>query len=188
MSEIASALPDAVFDGLARIEEAGPSGMVTVKGDLGDATLRKAVAEVAGVDLPKALGAATAGDHGVLWMAPDELLVLTPYAEAADSAARLAQALAGTHSLVANVSDARAVFTLSGEQVRDVLAKLTPADLHPSALAPGTVRRTRFAQVPAAFWLSDSESATVICFRSVAQYVFDSLCHAARPGTSPGHF
>ncbi|MEO0655183.1 MAG: sarcosine oxidase subunit gamma family protein, partial [Pseudomonadota bacterium] len=78
-----SALPDAVFDGLVRIEEAGPSGMVTVKGDLGDATLRKAVAELAGVDLPQALGVATAGDHGVLWMAPDELLVLTPDAEAA---------------------------------------------------------------------------------------------------------
>ncbi|MEL6643927.1 MAG: sarcosine oxidase subunit gamma family protein [Pseudomonadota bacterium] len=188
MSEIASALPGTAFDGLVRIAEAGPRGMVTVKGDLADTKRRAAVADVAGVDVPPMLGVTTDGDRGVLWMAPDEVLVLTPYADAAESARRMTEALSDTHSLVANVSEARAVFTLMGAQVRDVLAKLTPADMHPEALTPGTLRRTRLAQVPAAFWLRDAETAELICFRSVAQYVFDILSHAARPGTAPGHF
>ena len=188
MSEIASALPNAAFDGLVRIEEAGPRGMVTVKGDLTDAGFQGAVTKIAGVPFPDRLEAVTGGDKGILWMAPDEVLVLTPYPEAASNAVQLTEALSSTHSLVTNVSDARAVFVLSGIEVRDVLAKLTPADLHPTALAPGNLRRTRLAQVPVAFWLRDGQTAELICFRSVAQYVFDILSHAARPGTSPGHF
>lgn len=188
MSEIESALPDAAFDGLVSIEEAGPYGMLTVKGDLAAPGLQNAVKGIAGVVFPEPQQAVCSDTRGLLWMAPDELLVLTPYDDAPQACAAITQALSGTHHLAANVSDARAVFILRGAMIRDVLAKLTPADLHPDVLAPGTLRCTRLAQVPAAFWLRDQETAELICFRSVAQYVFDILAHAARPGTAPGHF
>ena len=74
------------------------------------------------------------------------------------------------------------------DRVRGVLAKLTPANLHPDALATGEVRRTRLAQVPAAVWLRDEDTAELICFRSVARYVFDLLSNAARQGTDNGLF
>lgn len=187
MSEIASALPDAAYDGLISIEEAGPRGMITVKGDLASPRLRNSVTGIAGVAFPEIGQAVCADERGLLWMAPDEVLALIPYGDAPQACQAIGQALDGTHHLAANVSDARAVFVLRGDAAREVLAKLTPADLHPDALAPGILRRTRLAQVPAAFWLHDEATAEVICFRSVAQYVFDILCLAARPGTAPGH-
>ena len=188
MSEAASALGGATFGGLVRIEEIGPLGMITLRGDLGAAKLKRAVRTVAGVEVPGPRGAAVADATGALWMSPDELLILVPHDEAAAAAEKLAKALSGTHHLVAEVSDARAAFRISGEDWRDVLAKLTPADLHPSAFGPGELRRTRLAQVPAAFWMVDEATVELVCFRSVARYVFDILTAAADSGASVDHY
>ena len=78
------------------------------------------------------------------------------------------------------VSDARAVFRLTGDldAAREVLAKLTPADLSPTAFGEGEVRRTKLGQVAAAFWIEDG-GITLVSFRSVAAYVFDLLSNAA---------
>ncbi|KKK73929.1 hypothetical protein LCGC14_2888910, partial [marine sediment metagenome] len=43
-------------------------------------------------------------------------------------------------------------------------------------------------QVPAAFWLLEDGAFQVVCFRSVAQYMFDQLKVAAQPGSEVGHF
>ncbi len=97
-------------------------------------------------------------------------------------------ALEGQHFLAADVSDARAVFTLEGPGIRDMLAKLCPADLSPDALPTGEFRRSHLGQVAAAFWLESESKATVVCFRSVAQYMFDLLSKAAEPGSELGYF
>lgn len=188
MSEARSALQGRSADGIARVEELGLRGMITLRGDLGDTTLRSAATGAAGVAFPGPRQACIAGDRGLLWMSPDEILVLVPHAEAPQAAAAMSAALAGTHALVAEVSDARAVFRVSGPAAREVLAKLTPADVSPSGFGPGEVRRTRLAQAAAAFWMTEEAAFEVICFRSVAQYVFDLLATAAAPGGEVGHF
>jgi sarcosine oxidase subunit gamma len=81
--------------------------------------------------------------------------------------------------MAVDVSDARCLFRLSGGPVREVLAKLTPADLHPDAFGPGEVRRTRLAQAAAAFWMPDAGTVELMAFRSVGTYVFDLLSNAA---------
>jgi sarcosine oxidase, subunit gamma len=53
----------------------------------------------------------------------------------------------------------------------------------PQALPIGQIRRTRLAQVAAAFWIRDNETAEIVCFRSVAEYVFGILQISARPGS-----
>ena len=78
MSDPVGALSGAVFEGLVRIKEIGPRGMITLKGDLSSAKLQKAMAKLAGVSFPEARGAACADDRDVLWMAPDEVLLLVP--------------------------------------------------------------------------------------------------------------
>ncbi len=188
MSETVSALPGATYDGLVRIEERGPRGMITVKGDLASPALRAVVTDVAGVDFPGQREASYAGERGLLWMAPDELLVLVPHEAVREAVSTIADALTGDHHLVADVSEARACFGLSGPAARDVVAKLTPADLHPESFAPGALRRTRLAQVPAAFWMPYEDAFEVVCFRSVAVYVFDLLVAAADPAADVGHF
>lgn len=188
MSDPVGALPGAVFEGLARIEEIGPRGMVMMKGDLSSSALRRVTTELTGVDFPDQRGASVAGDTGLLWMAPDELLLLVPRGEAAKARDTVAQALSGEHHLAEDVSDARAIFAISGAAVREVLAKLTPADLHPDSFAPGELRRTRVAQVPAAFWMQDTETFELLCFRSVAAYMFDLLKTAADLKAPVGYF
>ena len=68
------------------------------------------------------------------------------------------------------------------------MAKLAPVDVSPNAFLAGTFRRTRMAQVPAAFWMQDEGTFEVICFRSNAQYMFDLLKVAAQPGSGVDYF
>lgn len=186
MSEAVTALGGARFAGVIEIAEAPLTGMLTVRGALDDAALGAAVKQVSGAQVPGPRGADFAGFSGAGWMSPDELLLLVPYAEADARCAALHDALSGSHALAVNVSDARALFTLRGAALRDVLAKLTPADLRPAQLAPGTLVRSRLGHVAAAFWLEDDETAHLVCFRSVARYVFDLLSRAADPAAAPG--
>lgn len=188
MSEAVSALDGASFEGYVTVRDAGLTGMITLRGDLSSAKVKKAVKTVAGTDVPAARGVTAKDGKSVAWMSPDELLILVPYADAEAAVADLSAALAGEHALAVNVSDARAVFRLDGAAVREVLAKLAPADLSPQGLPAMEMRRTRLAQVAAAFWLSDGQTAHVVCFRSVGRYVFDLLSHAAKPGSEVGYF
>src|SRR5690606_10752840 len=110
-----------------------------------------------------------------------ELLVLVPYGEAQATVAALEAALSGTHHLVADVSDARAVFTIRGARADEVLRKLCPVDL--DALAEGEIRRTRAAQVASAFWKSGPDEFTLVSFRSVAAYVMELLEVSVRSGS-----
>ncbi len=183
MSNAVSPLQGASFDGFARIEEQGLRGMITLRGDLADAGFKKAVKSLTRCAVPDVRRCEANGDFAVAWMSPDELLILCPHEAAEASVARLSEELAGLHHLVANVSDARAVFRVSGEHATQVLAKLAPVDLSSEAFGPGDFRRTRLAQTPAAFWMPEAGAVELICFRSVADYVFALLSRAAMPGT-----
>ncbi len=123
-------------------------------------------------------------------MSPDELMVLCAHGEADAMGATLSEALSHIHHMAVNVSDARTVLRLAGEGalIREVLAKLSPADLRADVLPAGTVRRTRLAQVPAAFWFSGESEATVVAFRSVGDYVFKLISKVAEEGSAVGYF
>ncbi len=189
MPEAVTSLDGATYSGFVTIKDAGLAGMIQLRADLGDADVVLAL-KGAGIELPSTGDLVGGLGNGALWMSPDELMILRAHDEAEATAATLAEALGGLHALVANVSDSRAVFRLSGEgpAVREVLAKLSPADLRQTALPPGRVRRTRLAQVPAAFWFAGDDEAVLVCFRSVAGYVLDLLSNVATPGSEVGHF
>lgn len=190
MSDPISALKGAAFDGLVQITEAGLQGMITLRGDLSSAPVKKAAKAVAGVDIPGQRGIAQNGDRAIAWMSPDELLVMVPHAEADAAVDNLRGALSDQHFLAENVSDARAMFVLRGTDahVREVLAKLAPVDFAPAVFQPGQIRRTRLAQVAGAVWMPAEGEARVVCFRSVAQYVFDLLCTVSGKGSAVGYF
>ncbi|SNS76507.1 sarcosine oxidase subunit gamma [Antarctobacter heliothermus] len=186
MSDPVLPLGSASFDGLVEVREIGPQGMITLRGDLSAPEVIAAVTDLAGLEMPGLRGANTAGDTGLLWMSPDELLLLVPYRQAPAAVDRLTAALDGQHVLIVNVSDMRALFQLRGTQLRDVLAKLAPVDFAPEALPAGELRRTRFAQVAAGVWLLDDTTARVFCFRSVAGYMFSLLSTVADPDSQVG--
>lgn len=190
MSEVVSAMPRAETAGTITIREAGLRGMITLRGDFSGSTFREAVSRVTGVEFSEQRRVALSGERGLCWMSPDELLVLVSYSDAGRVVEDLSSSLDGQHHLAVDVSDARAVFRLEGDgtAIREVLAKLSPADLRKAALPVGEVRRTRLAQVPAAFWFADDRCAELVCFRSVADYVWGLLTDAATVGSEVGHF
>ncbi len=184
MSDAVSALQGATFKGQVVVRENGLRGMITLRGDLGAEALKTCAKDIAGVDFPERRRANCKGDRGLFWMSPDELLILLPHGDVHEALGAIGKALRDQHHLAVDVSDARASFTLTGDgaTLRDVLAKLTPADLRPGSLPVGEMRRTRLAQVAAAVWFHEEDRAELICFRSVAAYVWRLLVNAAEPG------
>lgn len=158
-----------------------PLGMIALRGALSDERLRAAVQAVTGVPVPDPLRIEGTSAQGAAWMSLDELLLFVTRDQIAAAVARLDEALAGTHHLVLDVSDLRAVLRIDGLAAREVLAKLTPADLHPEAFGPGAFRRTHLGQVAAAIWL-EGQGARVLCFRSVADYALALLRQSAADG------
>lgn len=177
-----SALPGAEAQGLIAIREMGLQGMVTLRADL--AAAAPMIAQITGANVPEPRAMTKGKACELAWMSPDEVLILCDHAAAGALAADLSRALRGQHHLVVDVSDARAMFSLTGPSgaLRDVLSKITPADLSATALPVGEMRRTRLQQVAGALWFASDAEARVICFRSVARYVFDLLAISAHPG------
>lgn len=182
-----SALDRATFEGpLVSLADAGPVGMITIRGDFGDDAFAAAVLAETGVAVPEPRRFAETPDGGLGWMSPDELLWVLPYEAAPDAAARLSAALGASHHMVVNVSDARTVLRISGAGARELIAKGAPVDMSPAAFAPGDFRRSHIGQLAAAFWLgADERTFTVVCFRSAGAYLFDWFSESARDGATP---
>jgi sarcosine oxidase subunit gamma len=185
MSEAQSALNGVAWSrGIADVTEAPLQGMITLRGDLSASAIKKVAKAATSLALPERGHATMAGDHGMCWMSPDEVLVLCPYDTVAETLSKMQTDLGKTHALAVDVSDARAVFRLSGPKARQVMAKLAPVDFGADVFTQGMFRRSRMAQVPAAFWLHDADTFQIVCFRSQAQYMFDILKVAAQPGSA----
>ncbi len=185
-----SALPGAATEGPIAIRTHGMQGMVTIKADLSTPLTTAALAQAMGTDMPPPRAIVTGTLGKIAWMAPDEILVLCAHDDADAVVAVASNALAGQHHLAVNVSDARAMFELTGPRgaIRDAMAKITPADMSIAGVPIGTLRRTRLAQVPGAFWFEDDETLHLICFRSVAGYVFELLQMSAAPDGAVGYY
>ena len=185
-----NALGGARFDGIVTIEELPPRGMITLRGDHADPGLKNAATGLARVDMPAQRKCHGVGSHVLCWLSPDELLLVLPRTEVPQAFGAIEKTLAGSHHLAVDVSDARAMFRISGKDalVREVIAKLAPVDMAPSQFGPGDMRRTHLAQVAAAFWMTQEGEVELICFRSVAQYVFDLLSNAAAEGSEVAAF
>ncbi len=183
MSDPVSALNGVDFEGpLVSIKELGAVGMVTIRGDFSSAVFAAAIEKVCGGPIP----AQRKFTGSLGWMSPDELIWTGIYAEAQTIVAALTTDLGDEHHLVVNVSDARAVFRLTGQGARELIAKGAPVDMSPAAFAAGDLRRSHIGQVAAAFWMDSDEGLTLVCFRSFAGYMFDWLSASAKDGATPG--
>ena len=180
MRDAVTALGHVQYDGFAKISEIGPVGMISLRAMPDVKGLSKAIKAATGTTIPARRQIVVDGDKAAGWMSPDEYLLILPYAQTDAALTLIDKALRGQHYLAVVVSDARALFRVEGDKAEQVLAKLSPVDF--AALAPNELRRTRTAQVAAAFWRNET-GYTLVCFRSVASYVMGLLTHAATPGS-----
>ena len=180
MSDPVSPLGNARFDGFVSVQEVGPLGMITLRAKPDVKELAAAIKAAVGTKVPAPRRVVINGDRAAGWMSPDEYLLVLPYDQVAAAMAAIAAAMGGAHHLAADVSDARAIFRIEGAKAAQALQKLMPVDF--ATLEPGELRRSRAAQVAAAIWEQDG-GFTLVCFRSVAAYVFGLLSHSAQPGS-----
>ena len=158
--------------------------MVMFRGSLQDAELQASLRDSVGIEVPSRLSIWRGDGIDVAWMAPDELLLM-PGDDDSSLVERVRNSLPDTHHLAVDVTGMRAEFELAGP-VRDILAKGTPADVSRRKFAVGSFRRSRVAQVQAAFWLLDESTLRVICRRSEAEYVSRWLETASAEGRELG--
>ena len=113
--------------------------------------------------------------RGVLWLGPDEWLVVGLPGTTADAVAELERALAGTHHAVVDVSENRAVIELRGPDRHELLASGCPLDLDArGGWVPGACAQTLFARAQVV--LQELDGATRLFVRpSFADYVVDRL-------------
>lgn len=174
-----TALGGAKFKGFVSVTEAAALGMISLRAKSDVAGLTLAIKAAVGVKLPTSGQILTQAGKAVAWMSPDEYLLIMPYAEVTGCLAQLRANLAGQHSLAVDVSDARAVFDVTGPKADQALSKICPVDF--AALGSTQLRRTRTAQVAAAIW-REGTGLRLVCFRSVAGYVMGLLTHSAESG------
>lgn len=107
---------------------------------------------VLGTTLPKRCGSVSTSDGvSVLWLSPDEFLVITDQ-PTATLAVELAEALGAGPGAVLDLSANRTTFALAGPSARAVLEKGCPLDLHPRSFAVGTAYLTLIGAVPVLLW------------------------------------
>lgn len=144
--------------------------MVSIRVDP-DSDGGRGIEDVLGTALPRTCGVVTRnGAHSVLWLGPDEWLVVSE-SGTGSLAGELRAAATGSVSAVVDVSANRVLLELSGTTARDVLEKGCPIDLHPRVLADDTAVLTTLARVPVLLWKVDETLFRVLPRSSFAPYI-----------------
>jgi len=146
----------------------------------------------AGLKLPvEALTSATLGDTSILWLGPDEWMIVTAPADADRRFASARAALAQVHHQLVDVGDYYTIIELSGPRSREALMKFTTLDLHPRAFKVGMVAGSVFAHANAVLWqITDDAAEAGPVFRlvirwSMADYLWCLLAEAGREWGMP---
>ena len=117
--------------------------------------------------------------RGVLWLGPDEWLVVGLPGSTAAILRALEASLGGAHHSVVDVSASRAVIQMTAVERHRLLASGCSLDLDPrGGWVPGVCAQTLFARAPVL--LQELVNATRIFVRpSFAEYVVDRMLAAA---------
>jgi len=131
--------------------------------------------------LPLPTAANTTADHGgrsLLWLGPDEWLVVAPDGLQGQIERELREALAraGTWGSVVDVSGQRAGFELAGPLAGDVLAKGCSLDLHPRSFGPARCAQTLLARASVILWRPEAPAVwRILVSSSFAPYLGEWL-------------
>lgn len=171
----------------------------------------KALSGIIGLPWPGRHGevAGSADGVAILWLGPDEFLLVDPdetvalpplaqWQHPAPGAlvslsthpltVRLSQELADSHSpgQVVDLSANRTTLELSGPSARAVLEKGCHVDLHPRAFGPGQAVSTALGPVQVVLWQTQDQTYRIMPRASFAEYTARWLLDAMTEYSSPG--
>lgn len=150
--------------GEMRLREVLPEAITWVAPFKGqEATVSAQLRDLIGVGLPP-VGRASEGGR-VLWSGLGEYLVLGP-------------PVALTGAAMADQSDGFAVLALEGPLWADVLARLTPLDLRPRAVAIGSCARSLLGHMPCLFHRTGADHVEMLVQRSMVGTAIHEITQA----------
>ena len=141
--------------------------------------LRRAITAAFGVTLPEGSHVATKDGVSFAGIGVGKWLAAAEGPAAVGYVSRLREHLAALAS-IADQSDGRVVLRLSGERVREVLAKGIPLDLHPRKFKTGDIASTMISQMGVQIeQLDDQPTFQLMAFRSFAGSLLSWLTKSA---------
>ena len=187
MANLSSSRPDfsgqTALAGLASNTSANPDGgaIGLIFGEMahlgklnlrGQNDLAKAVKVITGCTFPpKANRFQSAGDRHVVWLGPDEYLLLCEAGKEQELQDSLNSMIPSPHFAITDVSDSLCAISLRGPAVRAVLAKGCGLDLHPKKFAAGQSAQSLLALSAVTLMGVADAAFSLICRTSFAPYV-----------------
>lgn len=137
---------------------------------------------------PNRVAAVTADGLRVLWLGPDEWLIVNDDVAMAprDVEALVAEAVRPFDGSVVDVSAHRTQLELAGTGARDLLAAGCSVDLHPRVFAVGSCAQTLLARVDVILERTSDDAYRVFVRTSFARYLVDWLRDAMGTNTGGG--
>jgi sarcosine oxidase subunit gamma len=117
---------------------------------------------------------ASVGGTAILWLGPDEWLVIGP------EAAPLRTALAGIHSAVVDVTSSRKSLVVSGERAEEILSKAATLDFSLGAFPVGSCAQTNIARTQGIIWRRAAQEFVIYVRSSFTPYLRAWLDDAAQ--------
>lgn len=154
-------------------------GYISLRGDPSNSAFTEAVAVVTGVPLPLApCSFEASGGVKVLWLSPDEWMIVCERRRLADLSRGLVTALKDTRSQVADNSGGYTQVVLQGPNALDVLQHTSVYDF--AALAAGRVVGTTFGK-SSVYAHRAGDGFCLLMRRSFADYIWRYLVRSATP-------
>jgi sarcosine oxidase subunit gamma len=173
-----------------QMQELAFLGHVNLRCDAGDGVLAAALEGVLGCALPRTPNSfnPAPGAGKILWLGPDEYLVMTPDGQEAALAQALRQAAGEAFAAVVELGCGQTVIELAGARAREVLAKGCPLDLHPRVFGPGRCAQSRLARSLVTIVQVDAGPRfELIVRRSFADYLWQWLVDASACEVTPAY-
>lgn len=146
----------------------------------GDRIAQNRFSEVLGMDIPLIANTATVHDtYSVLWLGPEEWLLIVPEGDEDHIASELSYDTVDGGAVAIIVSDHYGIITIQGSETAEVLAQACGIDMHPQEFSIGQCCRCAFARTTAIVRPLDSQGTyELIVESSYAQYAEDWLSRA----------
>lgn len=157
-------------------------GHLNLRGDPANKSFREGASKALGTTIPVKPNTVSKDDNTtVVWLGPNEWLVITPPGQESMISDSLHKDLDGIHSSVTDVTGGHTVLTIKGQHARNTLSKDCSLDIHPRVFGPGQCAQTLIAKVGVTIVHNEnSPSYDLIVRRSFAEYLGQWLQDAAQ--------
>jgi len=155
-------------------------GHINLRGDSGNADFVAAVELTLGQPLPLNPNTVSNGSHSILWLGPNEWLILSRLTGASKTVADISRATGDFHSAVNDLSGGQIAISMSGKGVRELLARGCTLDLHPRKFGPGMCAQSGLAKAAVLVAVPDEDGEFLLVVRrSFSDYLVSWLIDAA---------